>query len=205
VNARDAATGPQLPRAEVPVESKRTRPGADPDLEAVRDAQRNRAAFEVLYRRYVDRVYSYAFYQLGDHHDAEDATERTFLAALRAIRSYRDEGATFRAWLFRIARNTVANAHRTRSRRRVEPMTAIQGEPHAIDADPAGMAVRAEDARRVRAALADLPDDRRQVVLLRFVDGLSAREAGLVLDRSEGAVRVLLHRALRDLGERLAP
>jgi RNA polymerase sigma-70 factor (ECF subfamily) len=84
-------------------------------------------------------------------------------------------------------------------------MTAVEHEPHALDADPAGLAVRAEDARRVRAALEQLPDDRRQVILLRFVDGLSAREAGLVLDRSEGAVRVLLHRALRDLGERLTP
>jgi RNA polymerase sigma-70 factor, ECF subfamily len=178
---------------------------ADPDLPAVLASQRDRAAFEALYRRYVDRVYSYAFYQLGDHHDAEDATERTFLAALRGIRSYRDDGATFRAWLFRIARNTIANAHRTRSRRRVEPMTAVEQEPQALDADPAGLAVRAEDARRVRAALAQLHEDRRQVILLRFVDGLSAREAGLVLDRSEGAVRVLLHRALRDLGERLTP
>jgi RNA polymerase sigma-70 factor (ECF subfamily) len=178
---------------------------ADPDLPAVRASQHDRAAFEALYRRYVDRVYSYAFYQLGDHHDAEDATERTFLAALRGIRTYRDDGATFRAWLFRIARNTIANAHRTRSRRRVEPMTAVEHEPHALDADPAGLAVRAEDARRVRAALAQLHEDRRQVILLRFVDGLSAREAGLVLDRSEGAVRVLLHRALRDLGERLTP
>jgi RNA polymerase sigma-70 factor, ECF subfamily len=178
---------------------------ADPDLPAVLASQRDRAAFEALYRRYVDRVYSYAFYQLGDHHDAEDATERTFLAALRGIRSYRDDGATFRAWLFRIARNTIANAHRTRSRRRVEPMTAVDHEPQALDADPAGLAVRAEDVRRVRAALAQLHDDRRQVILLRFVDGLSAREAGLVLDRSEGAVRVLLHRALRDLGERLTP
>jgi RNA polymerase sigma-70 factor (ECF subfamily) len=178
---------------------------ADPDLPAVLASQRDRAAFEALYRRYVDRVYSYAFYQLGDHHDAEDATERTFLAALRGIRSYRNDGASFRAWLFRIARNTIANAHRTRSRRRVEPMTAVEHEPQALDADPAGLAVRAEDARRVRAALAQLHEDRRQVILLRFVDGLSAREAGLVLDRSEGAVRVLLHRALRDLGERLTP
>jgi RNA polymerase sigma-70 factor (ECF subfamily) len=178
---------------------------ADPDLPAVLASQRDRAAFEALYRRYVDRVYSYAFYQLGDHHDAEDATERTFLAALRGIRSYRDDGATFRAWLFRIARNTIANAHRTRSRQRLEPMTAVEQEPQALDADPAGLAVRAEDARRVRAALAQLHEDRRQVILLRFVDGLSAREAGLVLDRSEGAVRVLLHRALRDLGERLTP
>ena len=175
----------------------------DPDLAAVRAAQRDPAAFAVLYHRYLDAVYSYAFYQLADHHDAEDATARTFMAALRAIRSFRDEGASFRAWLFRIARNTIANAHRTRSRRRTEPMEAIPLEPPAPDADPAGLALRAEEARRIRAAVAALPDDRRQVVLLRFADGLSAREIGQVLDRSEGAVRVLLHRALKDLAGQL--
>jgi RNA polymerase sigma-70 factor (ECF subfamily) len=177
----------------------------DPDLEAVRAAQADRHAFAALYRRYLDGVYSYAFYQLGDHHDAEDATERTFLAALRAIGSYRDEGASFRAWLFRIARNTVANAHRSRARRRTEPIDLTLTDPPAPEADPAGLAERAEDARRVRAALAQLPDERRQVVVLRFADGLSAREIGQVLDRSEGAVRVLLHRALRDLESILSP
>ena len=175
---------------------------ADEDLAAVRAAQKDPTAFGVLYRRYLDRVYSYAFYQLGDHHDAEDATARTFLAALRAIGTFRDEGASFRAWLFRIARNTVANAHRSRARRRTEPIEAI-ADPPAPDADPAGLSLRADDARRVRAALAQLPDERRQVVLLRFADDLSAREIGQVLDRSEGAVRVLLHRALRELAERL--
>jgi RNA polymerase sigma-70 factor (ECF subfamily) len=175
----------------------------DSDLAAVRAAQRHRADFAILYHRYLDAVYSYAFYQLGDHHDAEDATARTFMAALRAIGSFRDEGASFRGWLFRIARNTIANAHRTRSRRRTEPIDAIPLEPPAPDADPAGLALRAEDARHIRAAVAALPEDRRQVVLLRFADGLSAREIGEVLDRSEGAVRVLLHRALKDLAGQL--
>jgi RNA polymerase sigma-70 factor, ECF subfamily len=177
----------------------------DSDLAAVRDAQRDPAAFAALYHRHLDSVYSYAFYQLGDHHDAEDATARTFMAALRAIGSFRDEGASFRAWLFRIARNTIANAHRTRARRRTEPMEAVSFEPPASEADPAGLALRAEEARRIRGAVAALPDDRRQVVLLRFADGLSAREIGEVLDRSEGAVRVLLHRALKDLAEQLQP
>jgi RNA polymerase sigma-70 factor, ECF subfamily len=176
---------------------------ADPDLAAVRAAQEDRTAFGLLYRRYLDRVYSYAFYQLGDHHDAEDATARTFLSALRAIDSFSDEGASFRAWLFRIAHNTVANAHRSRARRRTEPIETILTDPPAPDADPAGLSLRADDARRVRAALAQLPDERRQVVLLRFADDLSAREIGEVLDRSEGAVRVLLHRALRELADRL--
>lgn len=174
------------------------RQAGDPDLPAVLAAQRDRAAFEVLYRRYLDRVYAYAFYQLGDHHDAEDATERTFLAALHGLPAFRDRGATFRAWLFSIAHNTIANARRSRSRRRAEPLPASWDGP-APDADPAGLVTRAEELRRVLRAVEQLPEDRRHVVLLRFADGLSSREIAEVLDRSPGAVRVLLHRALRDL------
>lgn len=175
----------------------------DPDRADVVAAQRDRAAFDVLYRRYLERVYGYAFYQLRDHHDAEDATERTFLAALRALPEFRDEGATFRAWLFRIAHNTIINARRSRLRRRTEPLP--EGlERIAPNADPARLVLEADESRRVLRAVAELPDDRRQVVLLRFVDGLSSREIGQVMDRSEGAARVLLHRALRDLAARLA-
>lgn len=172
----------------------------DPDLADVRAAQRDRAAFGALYRRYLDRVYGYAFYLLGDHHDAEDVTERTFLAALAAIDSFRDEGASFRAWLFRIAHNQLVNALRARGRHR---STSLDAEPAADDGDPAVLAGRAEEWRRVRRALDQLPDDRRQVIVLRFVDGLSAREIGAVLGRSPGAVRVLQHRALRQVAELL--
>ena len=178
-------------------------PRADPDLVAVRAAQNDRAAFAVLYRRYLDRVYGYAFYQLGDHHDAEDATERIFLAALAALAEFRDTGSTFRAWLFRIAHNTIANAHRTRARRPTVALHEAWDRP-APDADPARLVGRGEDLREVLALIDQLPDDRRQVILLRFVDELTAREIGVVLERSEGAVRVLLHRALRELAGQLA-
>ena len=174
--------------------------GVDPDLEAVRAAQADRAAFAVLYRRYLDPVYGYCFYLLGDHHDAEDVTERAFLAALAAIDRFRDEGSTFRAWLFRIAHNQLANALRGRGRRRTTPLDAV-AEPSG-GGDPAAEVDRADEARRVRRALARLADDRRQVLVLRFVDGLTAAEIGAVLGRSAAAVRVLQHRALRDL-ERL--
>ena len=100
----------------------RHRDAVDPDFAVVRAAQADRAAFGVLYRRYLDRVYGYCFYLLGDHHDAEDATERTFLAALDAIDRFRDDGASFRSWLFRIAHNQLVNALRTRSRGRTEPL-----------------------------------------------------------------------------------
>lgn len=176
--------------------------GIDPDLADVRAAQGDRAAFGALYRRYVERVYGYCFYLLGDHHDAEDATERTFLAALGAIDGFRDEGATFRSWLFRIAHNELANSLRQRQRRRTTPLEAHPES--AADADPARLFGEADEARRLREAVARLADDRRQVIVLRFVDGLSSREVGAVLGRSEGAVRVLQHRALRDLAALLA-
>jgi RNA polymerase sigma-70 factor, ECF subfamily len=174
----------------------RPRP-VDPDLADVRAAQADHAAFGTLYRRYLDAVYGYCFYLLADHHDAEDATERTFMAAFGALDRYRDQGATFRSWLFRIAHNQLANALRARSRHRTAPLDGVP-EPMATD-DPAGLTDHADDARRLRTAVACLSDDRRQVVILRFVDGLSAREIGDVLGRSEGAVRVLQHRALREL------
>lgn len=173
----------------------------DPDLSDVRAAQRDHAAFGTLYRRYLDGVYGYSFYLLGDHHDAEDVTERTFVAALGAIDMFRDEGATFRAWLFRIAHNQLANALRARGRHRSTSLDAV-AEVSAGD-DPAMLAGRAEEARRLRRALDQLSDDRRQVIVLRFVDGLSAREIGAVLGRSEGAVRVLQHRALRQMADLL--
>jgi len=170
----------------------------DPDLADVRASQADLAAFGTLYRRYLDRVYGYAFYLLGDHHDAEDATERTFVAALAAIGAFRDEGASFRSWLFRIAHNQVANALRTRGRRSAASLEAVE-EPSSRTADPAVAVTAADEARELRRALATLSEDRRQVIVLRFVDGLSAREIGVVLGRSEGAVRVLQHRALREL------
>jgi len=93
----------------------------DRDRPLVEAAQRDPAAFDALYRRYLAQVYSFAFYELGNHHDAEDATERVFLQALSALPGFEErarpadgEGAsTFRVWLFQIARNAVANQRRT--------------------------------------------------------------------------------------------
>lgn len=171
---------------------------ADSDLLDVRAAQEDASAFGPIYRRYLEGVYGYAFYLLGDHHDAEDVTERTFLAALAAIGSFRDTGATFRSWLFRIAHNQIVNALRTRARQRAVSLDRVEDTASSA-IDPATAALADDQRRRLRRAIAALPEDRRQVVVLRFVDGLSAREIGDVLGRSEGAVRVLQHRALRQL------
>ena len=175
-------------------------------------AQADPARFEALYRKYVAQVYSYAVYELRDRHDAEDATERTFLAALAHLPRFEErarpedgEGAsTFRVWLFRIARNVVAERRRSRHRRPEAPLEAAAdlAAPIDVEAD----VTRRDEARAALGAIGRLSGDRRRALVLRFVDEMSTAEIAGVLGRSEGAVRVLIHRALRnvarDLGER---
>jgi len=181
----------------------------DPDRSLVRAAQADPARFDALYRKYVAQVYSFAHHELGDHHEAEDVTERTFLLALGALPRFREaapveagpEASTFRVWLFRIARNVVANHRRTLRRRPTAPLedaAAISG-PDDLERG----AVARADASAAWAAVARLPGDRRRAVVLRFVEEMSTAEIAGILGRSEGAVRVLLHRALRTVARDL--
>ena len=118
----------------------------DRDAALVAAARHDRTHFDALYRKYLAQVYSYAYYELGDHHEAEDATERTFLAALanlerfeeRARPSDGDGASTFRVWLFRIARNVVANERRGRRRHPQAPLdaAALVSDPLDIERGP---------------------------------------------------------------------
>lgn len=184
----------------------------DPDRSLVREAQADPARFDALYRKYVAQVYSFAFHELRDHHEAEDVTERTFLLALGALPRFREaapidagpEASTFRVWLFRIARNVVANQRRALRRRPTAPLEAVATV--AAPDDVERRVVDRAEASAAWAAVARLPDDRRRAVILRFVEEMTTAEIAAILGRSEGAVRVLLHRGLRavarDLGAR---
>jgi RNA polymerase sigma-70 factor (ECF subfamily) len=185
----------------------------DRDRGLVEAARRDPACFDALYRKYLPQVYSFAFYELHDHHAAEDATERVFMQALAALPGFEEradsfaprpgsgghetEASTFRVWLFRIARNVVANERRRDRRRPVAPLE----EAYALQAsgDVAETAALREAGSAAWQAVARLPEDRRRAVILRFVDEMSTAEIAEILGRSEGAVRVLLHRALRSV------
>src|SRR5512136_1698084 len=92
------------------------------EVELVRRAKTDPAAFGVLYERYVGKIYNYVYYRTGDYHEAEDLTARTFQRAMTHIAHYHERGVPFSAWLYRIAHNLVANWHRDRSRRPVVPL-----------------------------------------------------------------------------------
>ena len=170
-------------------------------------AQADPARFEALYRKYLAQVYNYAFYELRDHHEAEDATERTFLAALTnlPVRGARAPGRR----RGRLHVPGLALPDRAERRRRTPPPRAAVARD-ALEAPltvPAAVDLEAEVARHDEAAaawraVARLPDDRRRAVVLRFVDEMSTAEIAGVLGRSEGAVRVLIHRALRSVAAR---
>jgi RNA polymerase sigma-70 factor (ECF subfamily) len=182
----------------------------DRDRGLVEEARHDPLRFDALYRRYLAQVYSYAYHELRDHHDAEDATERTFLAALAALPRFEErarpadgEGAsTFRVWLFQIARNAVARQRRSQRRHPVTTLDAAATVADPLDVERSA-AVRDEAASAWRA-VQRLPADRRQALELRFVEEMSTAEIAGVLGRSEGAVRVLVHRALRAVARDLS-
>jgi RNA polymerase sigma-70 factor (ECF subfamily) len=158
-------------------------------------------AFSALYRAHLRDVYSYAYYRVGNHHDAEDLTEQTFLQAYRHFeRAQREsDGRPLRPWLIRIAHNLAANYYRDRSRR---PQTAIDdADMLAATHTTEGLVQDRDDLKRILECVQRLPDDRREALIMRFALGMDNREIARALGRTDGATKVLLHRAIRQLEE----
>lgn len=170
----------------------------------VERAKTDPVAFGVLYERYVNKIYNYVYYRIGNQHDAEDLTARTFYRALDHVERYVDQGAPFSAWLYRIAHNLVANWHRDQSRRKIISLEDIKLSVQRRQG-PDQMAEQNEEKDELLAAIRRLPPDRQQLLILKFVEGMSNAEIGKVMDRSEGAIKSLYHRTLLSLREMLDP
>ncbi len=155
--------------------------------------------FADLYRAHLRDVYSYAYYRIGNHHDAEDLTEQTFLQAYRHFeRAQREsQGRPLRPWLIRIAHNLAANLYRDRSRKPAAPIddTTVLAAPHTTEELVEGR----DELSRVLGGVRQLPDDRREALIMRFALGMDNREIARALGRSDGATKVLIHRAIKQL------
>ena len=167
----------------------------------VETAKSDPEAFGKLYDLHFGQIYSYAYYRIRSHPDAEDVTAQTFQQALEHIGSYEWRGVPFAAWLYRIASNAIAGRYR-----RQIPETELDEATHSVasaDPLPEEATLRSERSKELREAVATLPPNQQQAVILKFAQGLRNREIGEILGCSEGAVKQLLHRAMENLRTRV--
>lgn len=159
-------------------------------------------AFGELYERYVDRLYSYIYHRVGNAHDAEDLTSRTFYRALAHLNEYEDKGVPFSAWLYRIAHNLVANWYRDTKRRPVIALDEliISSSSHE---HPEAMAESQDTTRILNEVIRKLDATRQELLVLKFTEGLSNLEIGSIMGRSEGAIKSLYHRTLLSMRKEL--
>ncbi len=160
-------------------------------------AQRDRAAFAPLYERYVEQIFAYAHTLTRNRELAEDVTASTFAKAIEDLPRFEWRGVPYSAWLYRVASNLVA-----RQARRPAWSDLDMHQP-VDEASPELIVEQRTREAEVRAAVAELPDDQRQAVLLRFSGGLRNREIADIMERSEGAVKLLTFRAVTTLRKQL--
>jgi len=173
----------------------------EPAMDEMSLAQRagsDSKAFGELYERHVRKIYNYIYYRTGNVHDAEDLTEMVFQRALRHVAKFEDKGVPFTAWLYRIAHNLVANWHRDRSRRPIVPLDQYVAVSE-VSKHPESEAMAFEETELLMTIVRQLPPDRQQLLILKFVERMSNAEIGEVMGRSEGAVKSLYHRTLNAL------
>jgi RNA polymerase sigma-70 factor, ECF subfamily len=184
-------------------------PTTEPEAALVERAIRRDAdAFGALYDRYFDRIYRYARLRVGNAADAEDVTATVFLSAWRAIDRFSPKhDASFAGWLFRLAHNAVVDRYRrTRDDMSLDvDGEALRAEEVTLLANPESLLEWRLTVDELHHALLALTEEQREVVLLRFVEGLSAREVGDILGKQEGTVRGMQFRAIEALRRILVP
>jgi RNA polymerase sigma-70 factor (ECF subfamily) len=167
-----------------------------------RAQQGDRAALEELYLIHFDRIYSYLHVSVGNKHDAEDLTTQTFLKMLEAIDRFRWQSAPFSAWLFRIAHNLAMDHFR--SRRRWQPEAEV---PEPLDSEEPSAELEAMQSigrESMLELIEKLSPEQQQVLTLKFVFNFPNGDVAKILDKTEGAIKSLQHRALASLQKQIA-
>jgi len=163
----------------------------------IRKAKGDPKSFGELYERYLNKIYTYIFYRVGNHADAEDLTSRVFQKAFVHLPGYEPQGLPFSAWLYRIAHNMVANWYRDQSRRKVVGLD--EATRHSAEEEPGSVMERTAEREMLLKIIRQLSADKQQVLILKFAEGYSNTEIGVILGKSEGAVKSLYHRTLLHL------
>jgi RNA polymerase sigma-70 factor (ECF subfamily) len=168
----------------------------DPGKGRAETRKHNEATLARLYEEYYDKIARYAYVRIGNRTEAEDLAGEVFLKALESLKSYKERGIPMQAWLFRIAHNLVVDYFRKTAKRKTVPIDSVQVES---DMDPVSAAEKNIELERVSGAMQQLTQEQREVLGLRFFGGLSSKEAGSILNKSDGAVREMQRAAIEKL------
>ncbi len=160
------------------------------------------SAFGALYDHYHVMIYRFVMIKVGRREEAEDITHQVFLSAWQKVPSYKHMGYPFSSWLYQIARNQVIDYYR--AKKSDVSLEKADPESFAVAVDPNADLTRKFELEKVRAAIAMLKPEYQDVIILRFVEDMSLRETGAALKKSEGAVKLLQHRAVRELKKAFA-
>ena len=153
-------------------------------------------AFGRLYDMYVERVYRHIYYRVGNTEDTEDLTQQVFLRAWQAIGRYKKTSSPFIAWLITISHNLVIDFYRSKKDKVYLDREVVDNDS---DSSPEQAAEINFQQQRLRRAILQLPGEQQQVILMSFIEGFPYAEIAASLGKSEGAIRVILHRALKKM------
>jgi RNA polymerase sigma-70 factor, ECF subfamily len=157
----------------------------------------NSSAFGGLYDHYQPMIYRFVAAKVGRREEAEDITHQVFLSAWLNIKSYQQRGYPFSSWLYQIARNQVVDYYR--AKRSDADIEAIDPEAFAVPASAQFALPTKLDMENVRRALAKLKPEYQDIIIMRFMEELSLKETAGALQKTEGAVKVMQHRAMKEL------
>jgi RNA polymerase sigma-70 factor (ECF subfamily) len=149
-----------------------------------------------LYEEYYGKLAQYVYVRIGNREEAEDIAGEVFLKALKSLKSYKEQGIPMQGWLFRIAHNLTVDYIRKADKRRTVPMDSVilTGEDNPVDA-----AEKNIEFERVTEAMKELTIEQREVINLRFFGGLTSKEVGDILSKSDGAVREMQRAAIEKI------
>jgi RNA polymerase sigma-70 factor (ECF subfamily) len=184
-----------------PLRKREGKPDIEDDIALINKAiEGDTDAFGDLYERYMNQIYRYIYYRIGDSRLSEDFTEIVFLRVWESLTNFDASRISFKGWLYRVARNLLVDYYRTRRKQQSLDEASDFPDPQET---PEDQIITSERLSLVVSALRELKQEYQDVLTLRFVNGLSHAETAKALDRSIGAVRVLQHRALQALDKQL--
>jgi len=173
-------------------------PSRDDERELVENAKRDPRQFGALYDRHFQQIYRFVYSRVREQTAAEDVTSEVFMKALKAMPRYQDTGRPFAAWLYQIAVNAIADRYRT-----LRPSQPLEDFHDLSIAGPAleDLAAHRDEIRRIWTLVEGLPIQQRTALVLKFQEDMKIEDIAVVMGKSSGAVKLLIHRGVSRLRE----